>query len=109
LKKLIDSDPFVVAGKTKSNSLASGKIPINRSKVENTLQKPSSSSFSSSSSSFSYESKSKVNLKDIKVWSISDPQAPPFSEDSFKIAKSCILFERRNKFAVIELHVHIQS
>ena len=103
-EKLVDSDGFIVAGKTKSDSLASGKIPIKRSKVE-TAPKQSSSPFAN---------KTKVNLKDIKVWPIGDPQAPPFHEDSFKIAKSCILFKeetnlQRSLFIVIELHVYVPT
>ncbi|XP_062507413.1 protein mono-ADP-ribosyltransferase PARP4-like isoform X2 [Corticium candelabrum] len=94
-EKLLDSDPFVVFGKTASQEFSSGKIIVPRqgAKKERRMRPAIM-----------------INMNKVEVWKFGDSSCPVFDEDAYEVAKSSTLKSVNSKtgqtrFYVIELHV----
>ncbi|KAL5457332.1 hypothetical protein EMCRGX_G034580 [Ephydatia muelleri] len=97
--KLLEADPFVVAGKTAAQQFSTGKIVASMQDKANSDKKKK-------------RPKSTVNMNQVKVWPWphTDPKAPEFPEDKYEIARYVYLkkFDSRSlvtSFACLEIHV----
>jgi hypothetical protein len=99
--KLLEADEFVVAGKTASQELSTGKIVASLQDRTNSDKKKK-------------RTKSMINLNQLKVWPWPHPDPSMFPEANYEIVRHSFLkkFDKMSKltsFASIEIHVAMKD
>ncbi|KAL3871218.1 hypothetical protein ACJMK2_039226 [Sinanodonta woodiana] len=92
--RLLNTDGYLLMGKTKAEELKLGKISASRQQKQETKQKV----------------KPMFNVKNVKLWTYGEKDCPNFDEENYQIAKYA-MFKKLDKstetttFCVLELHV----
>ncbi|CAG2205451.1 PARP2_3_4 [Mytilus edulis] len=91
--RLLNTDNYILVGKTKSQEFSSGKITASKYQSKEPKKK-----------------KFKIDPKNVKVWKIEDKNAPEYNEKDYEVAKYAI-FQKYDKlkettlFYNLEIHV----